>query len=533
MLNILNKPKPLVLCVLDGWGVAPDSRGNAVTRANCVNFNRLWFSFPHTLLKSSGSAVGLPEGQVGNSEVGHLNLGAGRIVFQDVMRINAAIANGNFFENEAYIGAIEHVKKYNSRIHVMGLIGSGIVHSEINHLWALLYLFQREKLDSPRVKIHIFTDGRDSPPASAKAYVHEIESRLIKENLGQIASVCGRYFAMDRDNRWDRTAKAYFGLLGQSLKTALSADAAIANSYAEGKTDEFIEPIIILGNDSKPIGPIEENDAVIFFNYRSDRVRQLTRAFVLEKLEKIKASSGETIETFNRGLKIKNLFFVTTTEYEKGLPVSDIAFKPDPVLLPLSRIIAERHLHQLHIAETEKYAHVTYFFNGGREVPFNGEKRILINSQKVASYDLKPEMSTPSITKEVIRHIASRVYDFIIVNFANADMVSHTGNFEAAVLGIKCIDDHLGPLVKSVLSIGGGVIVTADHGNAEEMINLKTGQADTEHNSNSVPCLLIFKDFQNNSVQLPLGILADVAPTILDILRIPKPSQMTGRSLIS
>jgi len=533
MLKFSQKPKPLILCILDGWGIAQDSPGNAITTANCENFNRLWFSYPHTLLVTSGQSVGLPEGQVGNSEVGHINLGSGRIVFQDLLRINASIADGTFFENKAFLKAIAHIRTFDSNIHLIGLVGLGAVHSEIEHLYALLSLLQKENISSSRVKLHLFTDGRDSPPTSAKIYINQLQTRLSGGNLGQVASICGRYFAMDRDNRWDRTAKTYFALIGKGEKTATNALEAVERSYSEGITDEFIEPVVIVDGNQNPVGPIKENDSVIFFNYRPDRTRQLTKAFVLENLDNIKSSVGEKIQTFDRGQKIKNLFFVTLTQYEVNLPVSEIAFAPEEVGLPLARILSERNLRQLHIAETEKYAHVTYFFNGGRETPFAGEDRIMVDSPKVASYDLAPQMSTPEVTKQLVRAINNQIYDFIVVNFANPDMVAHTGKFKATVEAVKTADYYLGIVAKAALAAQGGLIITSDHGNAEELLNLRTGDVDTEHNASPAPCIFVFKELQSQNLQLPQGLLADIAPTILWILGIPKPSQMTGSNLLA
>ena len=532
MPQVTDKPNPLVLIILDGWGVSQDSPGNAITRAAPKNFNNFWFSFPHALLVASGQAVGLPEGHVGNSEVGHLNLGAGRGVFQDLLRVNNAIADGSFFDNEAFVTAIGHANKFSSNIHLMGLIGLGAVHSDMEHLYALLAFLKKKNIPSSRIKLHLFTDGRDSPPTSAKIYLSELEKRIQIENLGQIASLSGRYYAMDRDNRWDRTGKAYFALLGKSDDKVTNALSILENSYAQKVTDEFIRPHVIVDETGLPVGPVSENDAMIFFNYRPDRARQLTKAFVLDDLSQLKTSSGEAVATFNRGPKLKNLFFVSLTRYEVHLPVTKVAFLPEEVTMPIARVFAERNLHQLHIAETEKYAHVTYFFNGGMEKPFAGEERVLIDSPKVPSYDKAPEMSTPQITKRLLENLSTKNYGFIVANFANADMVAHTADIAATIKGIGCIDYHLGILTNAVLSAGGGVIITADHGNAEEMINLRTGEPDTEHNLSPVPAVFIFKELQGNNQQLPRGLLADIAPTILSVLQIPKPSQMTGRSLL-
>lgn len=532
MLTLTQKVKPVVLCILDGWGIAKDYPGNAITQADPQNFNSLWFSYPHTYLATTGLSVGLPEGLVGNSEVGHLNLGAGKVVFQDLLRINLAIEDGSFFENEALQTAIDHAAKNNSSVHLMGLISAGQVHSDINHLFALLTLIKKSQIPASRVKIHIFTDGRDSPPTSAKNYLGQVLNKIKAEELGGIASICGRYYAMDRDNRWERTGQAYLALTGNSQNKSYSAQNLVEMSYTEGTTDEFIKPTTIINQDGSPVGKIQENDAVIFFNFRPDRARQLTKAFVLETFKEAKTASGETVPTFERGPILKNLAFVTLTQYEKGLPNVKAAYLPQEVPMPISRVFAEIGDRQLHIAETEKYAHVTYFFNGGREIPFKGEDRVLVNSQKVASYDLSPEMSTPQIIKKLTERIQNRVYDFIVVNLANADMVGHTGNLEACKRGVQCIDQQLGILTKTVLAAGGTILITADHGNAEQMLNPESKQIDTEHNLNPAPLIICANEFRGKNVQLHQGILADVAPTILGMLNIPKPSQMTGRNLL-
>lgn len=534
MQSVTQKPTVVVLCILDGWGISQDSPGNAITRAKPVNFNNMWFSYPHTVLVASGQAVGLPEGQVGNSEVGHINLGAGRVVFQDLLRVNDAIADGTFFENPAFHAAISHIVKNNSEIHLMGLVGLGVVHSHTEHLYALLQLLQKNNVSPSRVKLHLFTDGRDSPPTSAKSYVAQLKERLEKSNLGQIASISGRYYSMDRDNRWDRTAKSYFALLGKSDNKETDPVVVIDKSYARNVTDEFIVPTVITDASGTPIGKINNDDAVIFFNFRPDRARQLTKAFVFsdKDLSNIKSSSGEKINMFKREAQLKNLFFVSLTRYEKNLPVADIAFVPEEVIMPLTRVIAERNLRQLHIAETEKYAHVTYFFNGGVEKTYQNEDRILVPSPKVASYVEKPEMSAAQITQKLLSKLDEQSYSFIVVNYANADMVAHSGNIEATIRGVQAIDFQLGLISKAITSRGGGLIITADHGNAEEMINLRTGQPDTEHNLAPVPALFVFKELQGQNKQLQQGLLADIAPTILATMQIPKPSTMTGRSLL-
>ena len=530
MLRLASKPRTLILCILDGWGVAPHGPGNAITQANLPNFNGFWFSYPHTILENSGPAVGLPKGEVGNSEVGHINLGAGRIIFQDLLRINIAISDNTFFENEAFRGAIDHAIQNDSNIHLMGLVGLGSVHSLNEHLFALLKLLQMQKVDPRKVFLHLFTDGRDSPPTSAKIYLSEIIDTIKVGNLGRVATISGRYYAMDRDNRWDRTQKAFLALTGRGSVKNTNALKVIDDSYFNEITDEFIEPTMITSDDGSPVGPITNADSVIFFNFRPDRARQLTKAFVADSLENIKAASGDDVSVFARGPKLNNLFFVTFTEYEAGLPVSATAFKPTRVVFPLSRIFSEDDIHQLHIAETEKYAHVTYFFNGGSELAFPGEDRILVNSQKVASYDQVPQMSAPDITERILTKIDS--YDFIVVNYANADMVAHTGNLAATIKAVESVDMQLGVIAKAALSVHGCMIITSDHGNAEEMINPRTGQIETEHTANPSPAIFLIKEFEGKNLQLPRGILADIAPTILSILKIPKPPQMTGRNLL-
>lgn len=532
MLRLTQKVKPILLCILDGWGIAAEGPGNAITQALPYNFNSLWHSFPHTYLTTTGQAVGLPQGTVGNSEVGHQNLGAGKIVFQDLLRINTSIADGTFFENQVLLDAVEHIKKNNSKIHLIGLVGLGSVHSDNGHVFALLAFLKKEGIPSSKINLHLFTDGRDSPPTSAKIYLSQITEKLRNEDLGHIASISGRYYAMDRDNRWDRTQKAYMALIGNSKEKAQDVIKLIDESYLKNETDEFITPTIISDTNGNPVGPIVEGDSVIFFNFRPDRARQLTKSFVLEELGKIKTTSGEIVQTFQRGPKIKNLFFATFTQYEKDLPVSGVVFEKNKVVMPIARVFSERGGRQFHIAETEKYAHVTYFFNGGNETPFVGEDRMLINSPKVASYDQKPEMSAEEITRNTISKINERVYDFIVLNFANADMVAHTGNIEATVEAVKTIDKCLNLLFQVVNSKGGALIITADHGNAEELINPTTGAKDTEHNASPAPLIIATKEFMGKSVQLPYGLLADVAPTILGMLNIPKPSQMTGRNLL-
>ncbi|MFN4213083.1 MAG: 2,3-bisphosphoglycerate-independent phosphoglycerate mutase [Microgenomates group bacterium] len=536
--------KSVILIVLDGFGIDPTGPGNAIYLANPTNYNSYLYSYPNTTLKASGEAVGLPAGEVGNTEVGHLNLGAGNIVFQDLPRINMAIADGSFYKNQVLIDAVNHIKKTGGNFHLLGLIGEGSVHSHIEHLYALLYFAKENHLKN--VYIHAITDGRDSPPRSAVNSISQLEEKLKQNGVGKIATIMGRYFAMDRDRRWERTEKAYFCLtkgVGNRAKTAIEA---VKAAYSQGKTDEFIEPTNII--DDKPT-LIKEGDAVIFFNYRIDRPRQLTKAFVLDDFEKQANISfsfdpyavkyykthypQEMVLTppFKRGEKIKNLYFATMTEYEKDLPVK-VIFPPTIVAMPLGRVLSENGIFQLRMAESEKERFVTFYFNGQRENPFPLEERLIIPSPKVPTYDLKPEMSAYEMTNLLIEKIKEEKYPFILINFANPDMVGHTGNIQATILAIKTIDNCLGRIVQEGLAFNSSIIITADHGNAEQKINPQTGEVSTEHTNNPVPFIFIDSRFQGRFQKLQTGILADVAPTVLSLLDIPKPEQMTGRNLL-
>jgi 2,3-bisphosphoglycerate-independent phosphoglycerate mutase len=534
--------KPIVLIILDGWGMATEGPGNAITLANTPNFKSYWGSFPHTSLLASGEAVGLPKGEKGNSETGHLNIGAGRIVFQDLPRIDMAIADGSFLKNQAFLKAVEHVKKNNSSLHLMGLIGHGGVHSSLDHLFALLHFCKEQNLRS--VFLHLFTDGRDSPPTSAMIYLDQILNEL-KElgSMAQIATIIGRYFALDRDIRWERTEIAYRALVEGKGKTIQEIKPAITESYENGKTDEFIEPLII--NGTKRIG---KDDAVIFFNFRIDRPRQLAKAFVIDDFQKLigqkiafdpytekyfkKTYVEKRIASiFDRGPKIENLFFVTMTEYEKDLSV-EVAFSPITVTLPLGRILSENNLRQLRITETEKERFVTYYFNGQRELIFPGEDRLIISSPEVATYDLKPEMSALEVTATLERKLKAKIYDFVLLNFANPDMVGHTGVLKAGIKACETIDICLGKIVNLVKNLGGLAIITADHGNVEEMINLETGQVDTEHSTNPVPFVVVSNQLLGKTMKLNQGILADITPTVLSLLEMKTPTEMSGRVLI-
>lgn len=539
-------PKFVILTVLDGWGISAPSAGNAISIANCININRYSVSYPHTELQAAGESVGLPRGEAGNTETGHLNLGAGRIIYQDLMRINMSIADGAFFTNKALLGAIDHANKFNSNLHIMGLMGAGGVHSNLEHLFAILQLCSRNKFN--RVFLHLFTDGRDSPPTAAKIYLNKIKEVIKRENVGQIASLMGRYWAMDRDFRWERTEKAYNALtlgLGNLVKTP---EEAVESSYDNGKTDEFIEPFLV-----EPLTLIKDNDSVIFFNFRVDRPRQLSRTFVFNDFSKAQSTisfdpylvkykkkhlnlAQEKIQMpFNRNPRLNNLYFATMTEYEK--PLIDegafIAFPPERVDMPLGRVISDNGFKQLRASESEKERFVTFYFNGQQEAPFDLEERLIVPSPKVTTYDLKPEMSAVELTDEVLGNLKTNFdYKFILINYANPDMVGHTGNIGAAVKACQITDECVARLANFALAYDGALVITADHGNCEEMINAQSGQIETEHSKNPVPLIIISKDLMGKGEMLSSGVLADVAPTILNLLQIPTPSQMTGRNLL-
>jgi len=537
--------------ILDGWGIAPTGPGNAVSLARTPNLDKFQASYSHGQLEVSGEAVGLPHGQAGNSEVGHLNLGAGKIVYQNLPRINMSIADGSFLQNPAFLKAVEHLKKNNSRLHLIGLVSPAGVHSHSDHLYALLWFCKQQNLNPQSVKIHVFTDGRDTSPTSAIKYISELENEIKAIGIGEIATVAGRYFAMDRDNRWERTQKAYEALVEGKGEKAASASDAVETSYKNARTDEFILPTVITDQTGNPKGIINNGDTVIFFNFRPDRARQITQAFTFPDFATVQVVRNVTdthhfessmmipkqdktaIPTFPRKTFLKNLFFVTMTEYEPHYPVSAVAFTPFTVALPIARVLAEKGLHQFHIAETEKYPHVTYFFNGLREEPFKGEDRLIVPSPQVPTYDFQPEMSAAKVTDMLISRLAIGIYDFAVVNYANLDMVGHTGILQAAIKAIETVDYCLGKVINFVIRRGGACVITADHGNVEEMINLKTGDIDTEHTANPVPCIIAIADPNQQQRVLQSGIAADVAPTILALMEITKPSEMTGRNLLA
>lgn len=539
--------KPVVLIVLDGWGLAPPGPGNAISLANLTNIPRYWVSFPHTQLVASGESVGLPPGEDGNTETGHINIGAGRVVYQDLPRITMAIANRSFYENSAFLGAFSYAHAHTSNVHILGLLGDGGVHSKLEHLFAFLEL-AKEKSGGTPVYLHLFTDGRDSAPNAAIRLIAKVEELIAQLGVGTIATICGRYYAMDRDHRWERTEIAYRALTERTNRTAPSAKAAIEASHQEGKTDEFVEPVVILDSRGKPAPRIQDHDAVLFLNYRIDRPRQLTKAFVLPDFETgsqvpsfdpyaVKYYHKHVVEEdtrqkpFTRAVKLSNLFFVTMTEYERNLPVT-VAFPPGVVKMPIGRVISDNDMRQLRMAETEKERFVTYYFNGMREEPFPGEDRIIVPSAKVATYDLKPEMCAVELTEKLIDRLNIGLYAFILINFANPDMVAHTGNIQAAVKACQTIDTCVGRIVTSVLSSGGACVVTSDHGNVEEMLG-SGGEVDTEHSIFPVPMNIISAALQNRPIQLPSGKLADVAPTVLALMGLSIPADMTGRNLLA
>ncbi len=491
----------LILIILDGFGLAEPSRGNAIAHANTPNLDALRKEYPTCTLQASGEAVGLPDGQMGNSEVGHLNIGAGRIVYQDLTRINKAISDETFFKNPVLLHAIEHAKTHGSCLHLIGLLSDGGVHSHITHHLALLEMASAEGV---RTQVHAFLDGRDVPPKSALKHISSIDGTVGGFRVG---TVMGRYYAMDRDNRWDRVEKAYRALVSGEGIPAKSASDAAAEAYARGETDEFVLPTVVNGHI-----PISDNDSVIFFNFRPDRARQITRAFV-----------DDDFSHFKRR-KLDNLCFVCMTEYDATID-AQVAFAPEEIKNTLGEVLSKNGLTQLRIAETEKYAHVTFFFNGGVETPNPGEDRCLIPSPKVATYDLLPEMSAYEVTDAVIERVGS--YDVIILNYANCDMVGHTGIFDAAVQAVETVDTCVGRVIDAVLNVGGSAIITADHGNAEKVI-AEDGTPHTAHTTNPVPLILV----TNQVVGVRDGKLADIAPTMLEMLGVPKPAEMTGESII-
>jgi len=500
----------VLLAIMDGWGVSDKCEHNAICESGSPNFNQIVAKYPHITIYADGEHVGLPDGQMGNSEVGHLNLGAGRVVYQELTRINKSIREGEFFENEALLAAVDHAKKNDSSLHFMGLVSDGGVHSAMGHLFALIDLAKKHNLE--KVYVHAFLDGRDTPPQSSIIYLKEVEEKLAQEGLPKIATVSGRYYAMDRDNRWDRVEKAYDCLvLGEGEKTD-SAVKAVEDSYADSKNDEFVLPTIIGNGNSR----IQDNDAVVFFNFRPDRAREISKAIALKNFV-----------GFERKKVLDNLFFVCFTQYDETFALP-IAFPPHKLTNILGEVLDKNGIQQLRTAETEKYAHVTFFFNGGVEKPFETETRVLVNSPSVATYDLQPEMNAYEVRDKVLEALESDKYGFILVNFANPDMVGHTGIEEAAIKAVKTVDECIGQIVKKVEEKGYTMLLTADHGNAECMAT-DEGKPFTAHTNNKVPLVLINAKADKLVAD---GALSDVAPTVLELMGIEKPKEMTGHSLI-
>ena len=499
---------PTTLIIMDGFALGEDIPGNAVQAANTPQLDYLFSQYPFCQLEASGLDVGLPEGQMGNSEVGHTNIGAGRVVFQDLPRISRAIEDGSFFENPAYLAAIRACKESGGALHLMGLLSDGGVHSHIDHLFALLELAKRQEV--PQVYVHAFLDGRDVSPTSGLGFVRQLQDKMRELGVGQIADLSGRYYAMDRDSRWERLQRAYDALAGGSAPFAEDPCQAVRASYDAGVTDEFFEPVVCAKG-----GRIEEGDSVIFLNFRPDRAREMTRALVDPNFGEIKRKRG-----------FLPVHYVCTTEYDASMPNVSVAFPHEKLENIFGEYLSKLGMTQLRIAETEKYAHVTFFFNGGQESVFPGEDRCLIPSPKVATYDLKPEMSAPAITEEAIRRIESGKYDVIILNFANCDMVGHTGVFDAAVAAVETVDTCVAQVVKATTDLGGVALITADHGNAEQMLD-ENGQPFTAHTTNPVPFCIV-----GAAVRLRDGRLADIAPTMLDLMGLNQPQEMDGKTLI-
>ena len=509
------KDKLTMLMILDGFGDNKNKDGNAIQLAKTPNIDRLMKKYPNTDIFTSGLHVGLPEGQMGNSEVGHTNIGAGRIVYQELTRITKSIEDGDFFSNAELIGAIDNCKKNHTKLHILGLVSDGGVHSHIRHLYALLELAKRRDFED--VYVHCFLDGRDTPPASAENYILKLQDKMKEKGVGKIASISGRFYAMDRDKRWERVKKCYDALvLGEGNKESSSVK-AIEDSYQKETFDEFVEPTLIC-NGNEPIATISKNDSVIFFNFRPDRAREITRALVDDNFDGFETKKG------------LDLYYVCFTSYDETMPNVKIAFKKEPLVNTFGEYVSKLGYTQLRIAETEKYAHVTFFFNGGEEKQYEGEDRILVPSPKVETYDQKPEMSAYEVTDKVLEAISNDKYDCIILNFANTDMVGHTGSLPAAIKAVEAVDECVGKIVKLVEEKQGNLIITADHGNAEQMIDYKTGEPHTAHTTNPVPIILVTPDETLNLKEN--GKLPDLAPTMLDLMNLKKPEEMTGESLL-
>ncbi|HEX6594945.1 MAG TPA: 2,3-bisphosphoglycerate-independent phosphoglycerate mutase [Bacillota bacterium] len=510
----MSEKRLAALIILDGFACRDETKGNAVKQAKKPNFDRYWNTFPHSYLKASGRSVGLPEGQMGNSEVGHLNIGAGRIVYQSLTRVNLSIEEGEFYEKEAFLKSIRRAKARGKALHIFGLLSDGGVHSHINHLFALLKLASEEKMQ--KVYVHAFLDGRDVGPQTAERYIKQTEAKMDEYGVGKIATISGRYYSMDRDRRWDRVKKAYDALVygeGPAYENPLDV---IRDSYANGIYDEFVLPSVIRGENGEAVGKVEDEDSIIFYNFRPDRAIQISRTF-----------ANEDFRDFDRGEHPpQDLDFVMLTEFEETIN-GYVAYEPVGLDNTIGEVLAQNNLQQIRIAETEKYPHVTYFMNGGRHEKFPGEKRILIDSPKVPTYDLQPEMSAYEVTDALLEELDRGEASAIILNFANPDMVGHSGKLQPTIEAIEAVDECLGKVVDKILELGGEAIITADHGNSDEVISLD-GKPMTAHTTNPVPVIVTKDDVQLRDG----GILADLAPTMLDLLNIDKPKEMTGTSLI-
>ena len=507
--------KPTVLMILDGYGLNAATQGNAVAEGKTPVMDKLMAEYPFVEGNASGMAVGLPDGQMGNSEVGHLNMGAGRIIYQELTKITKAIEDGDFFENQALLAACKNAKENNSALHMMGLVSDGGVHSHNGHIYGLLELAKRQGVE--KVYVHCFLDGRDTPPASGKGYVEALEAKMKEIGVGEVASVSGRYYAMDRDNRWDRVERAYNALVKGEGVQAESAAAGIQASYDAEKTDEFVEPMVIV-KDGAPVATVKDGDSMIFFNFRPDRAREITRTFC-----------DDSFEGFDRGERVKTTF-VCFTEYDVTIQNKQVAFVKEEISNTFGEFLAAHNMTQARIAETEKYAHVTFFFNGGVEEPNRGEDRILVKSPKVATYDLKPEMSAYEVCEKLVDAIKSDKYDVIIINFANPDMVGHTGVENAAIQAIEAVDECVGKAVDALKEVDGQMFICADHGNAEQLIDEKTGEPFTAHTTNPVPFILVNADPAYKLREG--GCLADIAPTLIELMGMEQPKEMTGKSLL-
>ncbi len=506
--------KPVALIILDGYGLSPTPEGDATKAAKTPTMANLWENCPNATLQASGASVGLMDGQMGDSNVGHLNIGAGRIVYQDVARISKSVKDGDFFRNEALVQAMSQAKDNGGKLHLMGLISPGGVHSHTDHLYALLEMAKGYGLNA--VYIHCFLDGRDVPPSSAKGFLADLEAKINQVGIGQVATISGRYYAMDRDKRWDRLEKAYLALVDGQGREVESTMEAIDTAYANGETDEFVIPTVIKENGD-PVAKIENGDSIVFFNFRADRAREITWAFINEDFEGFLRPGGRL-----------DIRYTTMTQYDSNVQ-APYAFSPQDLKNTLGEYLANQGKRQLRIAETEKYAHVTFFLNGGVEEPFAGEDRKLISSPKVATYDMQPEMSAPEVTQVVVEAINSGTYDLIVLNYANCDMVGHTGDVAAAVTAVEAVDAGLGKVLAALEAQGGQALITADHGNAEQMIDPDTKQPHTAHTSNPVPIWF----FNGAGKKVKSGILGDLAPSLLDLMGLDKPVEMSGTSLIT